>query len=138
MLDLRDDRRPELLRAFRESSDPKAVKRAMVALAYLDGESVATISGRYGIPEPTCYDWLNRVAEGPVEEAVSDDPSSGRPAKLDGDQRNRLARVLRSSPDRFGYDADEWTGPLVREYVAAEFDVNYSEGHARRLLSELQ
>lgn len=41
-------------------SDAKATKRLMITLAYKDGESVATMSERYGILMATLYSWLDR------------------------------------------------------------------------------
>lgn len=137
-MDILDDVDPDDLRAaLAEATDPKAVRRLMVALAYADGVAVDDLSDRYGIPRSTVYAWLSRFDERPVEEAVRDDPRPGRPAALDDDDRTRLAGALSDPPDDHGFAAASWTPALVRRYVDREFDVEYSLGHARRLLREL-
>lgn len=137
MLDLRDVDRPALLDAFENASEPKAVERLLVALAYTDGVAVATISERYGIPEQTCYAWLNRFADGSIRDAITDDSSTGRPSKLTREQRECLESDLASPPGASGYDAEEWSDKLLQRHVESTYSVEYSTGHARRLLSRL-
>ena len=48
-----------LRETFTKTSDPKAMKRLMIALAYRDGVPVDTLSERYGIARSTIYSWLN-------------------------------------------------------------------------------
>jgi transposase len=117
-----------------ETTDPKAVKRLMVALAYDDGVPVDTLSERYGIARSTVYSWLDRFEESSVPDAVRDEPRPGRPARLDEAERERLAAALRRRPTEFGFENASWTPELLREHVRREFGVVYSLGHVRRLL----
>lgn len=127
----------ELRAALETADDPKAVKRLMVALAYLDGVRVETLVDRYGIPQSTVYSWLDRFEERPLADALHDEARPGRPPKLEPDEREALAAHLDASPEAVGFDAQTWTPELVREHVEREFGVRYSVGHARRLLAEL-
>lgn len=126
----------DLRAAFDEATDPKAIKRLMVALAYKDGVAVDTLSDRYGISRSTIYAWLNRFDEGPIAEAITDDPRPGRPAALDDAAQVRLAETLDEPPSQHGFDAATWSPTLVRRYIDREFGVEYSLGHVRRLLRE--
>lgn len=129
---------PDTLRdALEEATDPKAVRRLMVALAYVDGVPASTLAERYGIPRSTIYAWLDRFEEQSVEEAIQDDQRPGRPPELDRESRERLVDALQDRPTAHGFDAPRWTPALVRRFVDREFDVEYSLGHARRLLREL-
>lgn len=125
-----------LREALETAEDPKAVKRLMVALAYLDDVPVATIVERYGIPQSTVYSWLDRFEERPLFDALHDDHRPGRPPELDTDQRATLAAHLAEAPAEFGFEGDTWTPELVRDHVERTFGTRYSVGHARRLLSE--
>lgn len=137
-MDILDDVDVDDLRAaLEEATDPKAVRRLMVALDYADGVAVDAISDRYGIPRSTVYAWLARFDERPIAEAVRDDPRPGRPPALDDADRARLAGALADAPEEHGVAAAAWTPALVRRYVDREFGVEYSLGHARRLLREL-
>lgn len=128
----------ELREALGSVTEAKPAKRLMVALCYLDGESVATLTERFGLPRSTVYYWLDRLESQPLEQALYDDERPGRPPKLDGDQRAALAADVADGPGAYGYGAEEWTPELVRSHIAEEFDVEYSEGHVRRLLAELE
>lgn len=128
---------PDALRdALASVTEAKPAKRLMVALAYLDGESVDAMSARYGIPRSTLYYWLDRFESEPIESAVRDEDRPGRPPKLDDDQREQLAADLREPPASHGLDGEEWTPALLRTHVDRRFAVTYSEGHARRLLDQ--
>jgi transposase len=127
----------DLRAALETAEDPKAVKRLMVALAYLDGVPVSTLVDRYAIPQSTVYSWLDRFEERSLDAALRDDDRPGRPPKLDIDQRATLAAHLDRSPTEFGFEDDRWTAELVRDHVERAFGVRYSVGHARRLLADL-
>lgn len=134
-MDKLDDVGADALRAaLDDATDPKAVRRLMVALAYKDGVAVDTLADRYGIPRSTIYAWLERLEERPIDEAIRDDHRPGRPAELDEADRERLAEVLAEPPTAHGFDGETWTPDLVRRFVDDAFDVEYSLGHARRLL----
>lgn len=137
MADLEGVTASELREALASTTDPKAVKRLVVALAYLDGVPVETLVDRYGFPQSTVYAWLSRFEERSLPDALHDDDRPGRPPRLDDDERESLAENLASPPGEFGFEAGAWTPELVREHVDEAFGVRYSVGHARRLLAEL-
>lgn len=62
----------------------EATKRLTVGLAFKDGVNVDTISERYGIPQSTIDDWLDRFENRPTADALRDDPRSGRPSNGHG------------------------------------------------------
>lgn len=126
----------ELRERFANAGDPKAVRRLAIALAYEDGVRVETLSRRYGVPRSTIYYWLDRFESRSLEDALEDDPRSGRPGKLTPEQRRELEAALRDRPTDHGHDADEWTSALVRQHIASTYGVEYSAGHVRRLLRQ--
>jgi len=123
-----------LREALAGATDPKAVKRLMIALAYNDGVPVETLSERYGIARSTVYFWLDRFEGGSIAGAIYDDHRSGRPPSLDEREREHLNRVLQRRPEHVGFEQTFWTPELVQEYVQREYDVLYSLGHIRRFL----
>lgn len=137
MADLDGVTASELRAVLETTDDPKAVRRLIVALAYLDGVPVGTLVERYGFPQSTVYSWLDRFEKRSLDEALHDDDRPGRPPKLAADEREALAGQLREPPDEFGLDPPDWTPELLREHVEREFGVRYSVGHARRLLADL-
>lgn len=126
----------DLRRALAGTTDHKAVRRLMVALAYKDGDSVERLCRLYGIPRSTVYYWLDRFDTRGIDGALEDESRPGRPPKLDESARESLADDLAVSPAEFGYESEEWTPELVRDRVEREYGVEYSTGHIRRLLRE--
>jgi transposase len=123
--------------ALDAASDPKAVKRLMIALAYADGVRVETLSERYDIPRATVYSWLDRFEHQSISDAIEDESRPGRPSKLDASQRERLSDELARSPTELGYDTSEWMPELAQHHIEQEYGITYSLGYVRRLLREL-
>lgn len=123
--------------AFQSARHPKAVKRLMVAIAYLDGVSVDALSARYGIPRSTIYTWLDRFETESIEKAVQDGRRSGRPAELEPREFVQLASDIADGPRAHGFSDTEWTANLLQTHISAVYGVDYSEGHVRRLLRQL-
>lgn len=127
----------DLRRSLDGADSPKAAKRLIVALDYLDDVPVSTLSRRYGIPRSTLYYWLDRFEEEPIEEAITDEDRPGRPRKLGDDDRRRLRSHLEEDPRSHGFEGTEWTPEFVHAHIERTFGVTYSLGHVRRLLREL-
>ena len=125
---------PEQLRQqLRTETDAKAAKQLTVALLYEAGFSPYTIEDLLGFPVQTGYNWLNIVAERDPT-ALGDAPRTGRPPRLSPDQFDQLTATLMASPFDAEIDAPAWTPPLVREYIAYTFGVEYSLPHVYRVM----
>lgn len=123
------------LRAHVDVDDgSRPVWRLVAALEYHDGLSPAGFEAKYGIPADTVYTWLDRFEERGVARALRDDPRPGRPPKLRDAEWDRFVDHLERPPGELGYDAHAWTTRLARHHLVAEFGVEYSTRHVRRLL----
>ena len=127
----------ELEDAYHEATGKRATKRLMVAIIYKRGPSVPMLAEWLDIREQTVYAWFDRLEAEPIEQAVRERDRSGRPPKLDDADVALFREAIRNPPTAFGYDRPEWTVSLARTLLAEEFDVEYSERHVRRLLSDV-
>lgn len=125
----------ELTDRLGDESDPKAIKRLVAALAYLDGRSPAAISRTFGWPEQTIYSWLDRIEAEGLEAGLYDDRPPGRPAALEADEIEQFLAAVRGPPAAAGIDAPGWSPALAQRYLRREFDHRYSRRHVRRLLN---
>jgi transposase len=125
----------QLREQLRTERDPKAIKRLVVALEYKSGLSPAKIQHKYGWHEQTVYDWLDIVAERDAF-ALGDLPRGGSHSRLTDDQWDQLTATLAASPSKVEIDAPAWRPPLVREYIAENFDVEYSLAHMYRVMKK--
>lgn len=125
----------QLRQQLRTETDPKAIKRLTVALLYADGSSPYEIERLLGIPAQTVYDWLDTVAERDAL-ALGDLPRGGSRSRLTDEQWNQLTATLQASPTEARVDAPAWRPPLVRDYIADTFGVEYSLAHMYRVLKK--
>lgn len=125
-----------LQQALDGEAGSKPTLRLTAAIAYKHGVSQTELAEWFGVRRRTIHRWLKRLEEEPIEQAVRDDRRTGRPRKLDGDQRSRLDETLQRAPTDVGYDAPAWSPPLVKRYLEETFDVAYSLPSCRRLLKE--
>lgn len=126
----------ELRAELRRVEAKKPALRLVVALNYKHGLTQTEIAEQYGVTRKTVYNWLERIENRPLAEAIRDDDRPGRPSKLSSDQQRRLDGLLQDSPGDHGYEDDRWRPTVVRQLVADEFGVEYSVAHVRRLLAE--
>ncbi|WP_338727477.1 helix-turn-helix domain-containing protein [Haladaptatus sp. DJG-WS-42] len=126
----------DLHRALEEVEGKKPTQRLLAAIAYKNGVTQTELADWYGVERRTIYAWLKRLEHGSLTDAVTDEHRSGRPRKLTDDQRVTLERALQATPATAGYDAGEWTPPLVQQFIEDSFDVAYSIPSCRRFMNE--
>lgn len=99
MAKLQDVSIGELRDTLDEVDDPKAINRLMVAILYKQDPSVPMIADWYDMRAETIFSWFTQIEEETLEEAIFDDPPTGRPSKLPERQREqfREALLLRST-----------------------------------------
>jgi transposase len=62
---------------------------------------------------------------------------SGRPNRLDAQQRQGLCDILDSGPVAYGFVSGVWTSPMIARVIQEEYQVDYHPGHVRKLLQDL-
>jgi transposase len=124
----------EVTERLREESDGKAIKRLVAAREYLEGNSPAEISQKFGWPEQTIYSWFDRLASDDIDNALHDESPPGRPSALSEEEFERFVEAVSNPPENAGFDAPAWSSALAQVYLRREFDLEYSQRHVRRLL----
>jgi len=137
MVDLDDVTVEELQDALDAVEGKKPVQRLLAAIAYKHGASQTELAAWHDVERRTIYGWLARFdTDEPLAGAATDDPRSGRPGKLDDNERAALRRTLRNSPAAAGYAASAWTTALLQQHLDETYDVTYSMPSCRRLLRD--
>ena len=132
-----DDVTLEELQDLRERTEGEIPReRVLAAIGRKQGDELETLAERHGVVEKTIRNWLDRFAQEPIEQAPYDDPRSGRPSKLDEHERTQFFEQLQQSPTELGYEQQAWSPKLLLHHVKEEYGVEYSEGHARKLLGK--
>jgi len=134
-----DDITLEELQELREQTEGEVPReRVLAAIGRKQGDTLDQLAERHGVVEKTIRNWLDRFDKEPIEQVPYDDPRSGRPPKLDAEQREHLFAQLQEPPTELGYEQQAWSSKLLLHHIAQKYGVEYSEGHARKLLGKAE
>lgn len=125
----------DLETALENVDGKQETQRLMVAIIYKRGPSVPMIAEWLDMRDQTIYDWLDRLEERPIEDAITDDHRSGRPPKLNESDRKTFESAVNKPPSESGYEQPAWSTKLAQQFLREEFDVEYSMRHITRLLN---
>ena len=62
---------------------------------------------------------------------------SGRLPKLSDKELKHLYDIVESGPIAYGYSTGVWTSPIIAQVIHDEFNVEYHEGHVRKILTKI-
>lgn len=82
------------------------------------------------------FRWKSAYKRG-SDEALAAKPVSGRPRKLDDNERKRLLEILLQGALGYGFPNDLWTLKRIARVIREEFGVEYHPGHVWKLLRGL-
>jgi transposase len=134
-----DDITLEELQEIKERTDEgKPRERIIAAIGRKQGDEIERLAERHGVVEKTIRNWLDRFAEEPIEQAPYDAPKPGRPSKLEEHEREELFEQLQQPPTELGYEQQAWSTKLLLHHLKAEYGVEYSGGHARKLMAKAE
>lgn len=132
-----DDITLKELQEVRERTEGEIPReRVLAAIGRKQGDELETLAERHGVVEKTIRNWLDRFVEQPIDQAPYDESRPGRPSKLSKEQYKPLFDQLQHPPTEFGYEQQTWSSKLLLHHLEEEYGVEYSEGHARKLLNK--
>ncbi|WP_198943807.1 hypothetical protein [Halorubrum sp. SD683] len=90
-----DDITLEELHGLREQTEGEIPReRVLAAIGRKRGDEIDRLAERHGVVEKTIRNWLDWFDEEPIEQAPYDESRSGRPSKLEHNQREELFEHL--------------------------------------------
>jgi transposase len=123
---------------MRPSGDPAVVEqRRRRAIALLrSGHKPVEVASMLGVDRRSVRRWNAACREHGLR-ALRSRRNTGRPAKLDDQQRAQLRSTLIGGAIRVGFPTDLWTCPRVAATIRKLFGVSYHVDHLPRLLRSL-
>lgn len=117
----------------------KETIRMMAVERILEGESVTTVMGSYGLCRTTGYKWLAKVrGRGRGKRCLAARKGAGRTPKLTRTQKAQVFRwVNGKNPMQYGFDFALWTRDVVRVLILQKFNISLSVTSVGSLLAEL-
>ena len=133
--------RNKLSRLARSRSDKRRARRAKALLALHHGKSVQQVADETGLSRQAVYNLQKRYVERRAQrlsDRLDDAQHTGRPPKKQRLVIRVISKLLRRSPRRYGYDAADWTVPMLHEEVQKTTGVSVSRRTIRRALNALR
>jgi len=102
----------------------------------LDGYDVAEVAKALKVARTTVYQWKAVVASEGLA-GLKRQGKSGRTAKLDEQQTEKLKAILNAGAACYGFPNEQWTGKRVRKVILETFQVEYNANYLCCLLRSL-
>ena len=100
------------------------------------GYSTRKLEEFYRVTHKQICNWADRFdAEG--IEGLRIKPGRGHHCRLSEDQKYQLQGDLLKSPEAFGYNTANWSGPIVREHIRKTYQVEYKQAAVYTLMHVL-
>jgi len=103
---------------LRATQDAGVFRRTLAVLEAASGRPVAEIAHLLRTSRPSVYQWLERFRSSLDPGSLRDHRGGNHPTLWTDELQALLATSLEAPPDQFGYQAVEWTAPLLREHLA--------------------
>jgi transposase len=112
------------------------VRRLTALLMVGHGLPIPTVAADLQLGESTLHGWVHDfLLRGPASLLYRH--SSGRPPKLNGEQKQRLRALLVAGPEAAGYDTGAWNTPLVQDLIYQQWGVEFNIHYLSALLGGL-
>lgn len=119
---------------IKKSRQPLVRERAQAIIAFNKGFSTLQVSEFLEHSEKTVRDWIRTYQEKGLS-SIFPRYKGGNASKLSEEQRNEIAKRLKAPPDsEDGIPRQFWDVKTLKEYVLAEFGVEYKSPESYRLL----
>ncbi len=120
-----------------ESDENNIVGVKLYAIIQLTrGYSTRKLEEYYRVTHKQICNWADRFdAEG--IDGLRMKPGRGRHPFITDEQKEQLKLDLSKSPEEFGYNTANWSGPLLQKYLEVAYQVSYKQAAVYVLLHEL-
>ncbi len=123
---------------LRGATDAGLFRRTLAVLEVAAGRPVAGIARVLRTSRVSIYNWVGCYAQTRDPSSLTDHRGGNHPTLWTDDLQAALAARLRRRPEDFGYQAVEWTVPLLREHLGRWRGEGLSETSVRRQLHAMK
>jgi transposase len=128
--------RRQLERQLRETRDAGVFRRTLAILEAASGRPVAEVADLLRASRRSVYHWLDVYRSLPDAASLADRRGGNRPTVWSEELCAALRESMARLPDQFGYQAVEWTVPLLQRHLAHWNDRPPSQSSIRRQLHQ--
>jgi transposase len=136
-LGLTPSERRKLRQQLHRTADARLYRRLLAVLEVDQGKLVNEVARSLQVSGQSVYNWIGRFCQQRQPATLADQERSGRPTLWTEERLALLRLLLASSPEQWGYFANDWTVPLLREELRQGTGQNLAEDTIRRELHRL-
>lgn len=129
--------RRKLRQQLHRTSDARLYQRLLAVLEVDQGRPVQEVARLLNVSSQSVYNWIDRFCQQRQLADLVDQYGIGRPTVWTEERVAVLRALLESSPDQWGYFANDWTVPLLQEQVLRCTGQAFAEDTVRRELHRL-
>jgi transposase len=122
---------------LRSARTARLYRRTLALVEMAQGKPVVHVARSLGVSRRSLYYWQQRYTAQHDPTALRDHKGSGRPRLWTLPLQALLEQSLAQKPDQYGYQASEWTVPLLIEHVASQGRLRVSDATMRRQLRRM-
>jgi transposase len=112
-------------------------RRLLAVLEFDHGTSVRELARLLNVHCQSIYNWIDRFCQQRQIADLADQYGIGRPTLWTEQRVAWLRALLSSSPDQWGYFANDWTVPLLQEQLRHCAGQTFADDTIRRQLHRL-
>src|SRR6266576_4425156 len=109
----------QLQQQVKHTRDAALYRRTLAILEIDQGKSPAVVAEELGVTRQSIYNWIEVYARVYDPLSLLDEARSGRPSSWTPDFVELLPKLLKESPRQWGFQAVNWTVPLLRQQLAS-------------------
>src|SRR5262249_59206881 len=114
------------------TTDARLYRRVLAVLQIDQGKPVDEVARLLQVSGQTVYNWIDRFRQSRQASLLTDQERSGRPTLWTEERQSCLRALLASTPEQWGYFANDWTVPLLREQLLHCTGQSFAEDTVRR------
>lgn len=118
------------------SREKRQAIRIMALVKLLEGNKVGETMRFFGFERGCASEWIKRVNKEGLS-GLEIRPGRGVKSRLSEKQKEILRSDLARSPKSFSFQANLWTGKILKEHIKRKFSVTYKLSTMYVLFSEL-
>lgn len=127
----------EIEALYNKEKSSKAKIRLQAAVLRKKNKTLDEISSIVGYPLTIVGDWLRRIHDEGIQRVYSR-KQTGKPARLNKNQKNNLTEVLEKSPVEVGLPYKIWTTKILAHYIEQYFGVQYKIRQIEKLVHKFR
>jgi transposase len=136
-LRLTDAQRRRLEQQLRDTADAGLLRRTLAILEAAGGRPIAEIARMLRTSRVSVYHWIECYERARNPMALADQRGGNHPSLWTEELQAALVASFQRRPEEFGYQAVEWTVPLLREHLERWRQASLSDTTVRRQLHDL-